>query len=251
MINLKGKVALITGGSRGIGAACVKLFSKAETDVAFTFKAGRESAEELISNINPLNKIIPYQLDLDSESDIIQKISQIETDFGKIDILVNNAGIWKPGSIENMSREDWEETIRINLSGVFSVTKAVIPIMKKNKFGRIINNSSTAGQRGEPGFSHYAAAKGALISFTKSLAVELAEYNITTNAVAPGWVETDMTKEIFMDKDYKESVRRSIPIGRIALPKDIAGPILFLASDLARHINGTVLNINGGSLLCG
>ena len=251
MINLNNKVILITGGSRGIGAACVKLFSKAGANVAFTFKSSKEAADELITKINLPNKIVSYQLDLGSELDINQKVLQIESDFGKIDVLVNNAGIWKSGSVDNLSLQDWEETIKINLTSVFILTKAVIPVMKKNRFGRIINISSTAGQRGEPGFSHYAAAKGAIISFTKSLAVELADYNITTNAIAPGWVDTDMTKEIFSDKDYLDTIRRSIPVGRIAIPEDIAGPVLFLASDLARHINGEIINVNGGSILCG
>jgi 3-oxoacyl-[acyl-carrier protein] reductase len=251
MMNLNDKVVLITGGSRGIGAACVKLFSKAGANVAFTFKSNKNAAEELITKINLPNKIVSYQLDLESELDINQKVTQIISDFGKLDILINNAGMWKYGEADKMSLHDWEETIKINLNSVFLITKAVIPVMKKNRYGRIINVSSTAGQHGEAFHSHYAAAKGALISFTKSLAVELADYNITSNAIAPGWVETDMSKEVFIDRDYKESIRRSIPIGRIAIPEDIAGPILFLASDLARHVNGEVINVNGGSILCG
>jgi len=123
--------------------------------------------------------------------------------------------------------------------------------MKKNKFGRIINISSTAGQRGEAFHSHYAASKGAMISFTKSLAAEIGKYNITVNSVAPGWVETEMCKEVFSDKKYKEKVRLDIPVQRIASGEDIAGPVLFLASELARHVNGEILNVNGGSVLCG
>jgi 3-oxoacyl-[acyl-carrier protein] reductase len=251
LINLSDKVVLITGGSRGIGAACAKLFSKAHANVAFTFKVDKDAAEELISDINLPNKIVQYQLDLESELDINQKITQVISDFGRIDILVNNAGIWKYGEADKMNLRDWEETIKINLTGVFLITRAVIPFMKKNRYGRIINISSTAGQRGEAYHSHYAAAKGAIISFTKSLAVELADYNITTNAIAPGWVETDMSNDVFMDRDYKETIRRTIPVGRIAVPEDIAGPVLFLASDLARYVNGEILNVNGGSLLCG
>lgn len=251
MIDLSDKVVLITGGSRGIGAACVRLFSKAGANVAFTFKSDKDAAEEIITEINLPNKIVQYQLDLESELDINQKVTQIVSDFGKIDILVNNAGIWKYGEADKMNLKEWEETIKINLTGVFLITKAVIPFMKKNRYGRIINISSTAGQRGEAYHSHYAAAKGAVISFTKSLAVELADYNITTNAVAPGWVETDMSKDVFSDRDYKETVRRTIPVGRIAVPEDIAGPVLFLASDLSRYINGEIVNVNGGSILCG
>ena len=150
-----------------------------------------------------------------------------------------------------MSLNEWEETIRINLTGVFLITREIIKLMKKNRFGRIINITSTAGQRGEAYHSHYAASKGALISYTKSLATELSDYNITTNSVAPGWVDTEMCNEVFADKGYKETVRKSIPVGRIATPEDIAGPVLFLATDLARHINGEIINVNGGSVLCG
>jgi 3-oxoacyl-[acyl-carrier protein] reductase len=123
--------------------------------------------------------------------------------------------------------------------------------MKKNKFGRIINITSTAGQRGEPFYSHYAASKGGVISFTKSLAAELGEFGITVNSVAPGWVVTDMTEDVFADKKYKEKIRNEIPVKRIAEAEDIAGPVLFLASDLAKHVNGEILNVNGGSVLCG
>ncbi len=251
MINLKNKVALITGGSRGIGAACVELFAKAGANVAFTFKSNKKAADELISKINLQNNVVSYRMDMESESDINQIVALIESDFGKIDFLVNNAGIWKFGEAEKLNLSDWEETLRINLTGVFLVTKAVIPIMKRNKFGRIINISSTAGQRGEPFHSHYAATKGAVLAYTKSLATELAEFNITTNCVAPGWVDTKMCESVFSDAEYKELVRKGIPVGRIATPEDIAGPVLFLASDLARHMNGAVLSVNGGSVLCG
>jgi len=126
-----------------------------------------------------------------------------------------------------------------------------LPIMKKNNFGRIINISSTAGQRGEANYSHYAASKGGMISFTKSVAAEFGKYNINTNSVAPGWVMTDMTDDVFSDKEYMEKVRKEIPVQRIATAEDIAGPVLFLASEMARHINGEILNVNGGSVLCG
>ena len=171
--------------------------------------------------------------------------------FGKIDVLVNNTGIWKFGEADNMSLKEWNETIQINLTSTFLVTREVIPSMKKNEFGRIINISSTAGQRGEAFYSHYAASKGGIISYTKSLAAELGKYNITTNCVAPGWVDTEMVTSVFSDEEYKEKERRAIPVQRIATAEDIAGPVLFLASDLARHVNGEILNVNGGSILCG
>ena len=251
MINFNSKNVLITGGSRGIGAACVKMFANAGANVAFTFSKNNTAADKLKESLSQKIKVQSYKIDLNSSENIIDMVNKIISDFGRIDILVNNAGIWKRGKVDEMSLEEWEFTIRINLTGTFLFTKAVIPSMKINNFGRIINISSTAGQRGEPFYSHYASSKGGMISFTKSLAAELGEYNITTNCVAPGWVITDMSEDVFSDIVYKEKVRNDIPVKRIASAEDIAGPVLFLASDLARHINGEILNVNGGSLLCG
>lgn len=251
MIDLTDKVTLITGGSRGIGAACIELFADADSRVAFTYRKNEASASELIASLSPKRQIKAYAVDIESEQDIKSTVEKIITDFGKVDILVNNAGVWKYGKVDEMSLAQWEETIRINLTGAFLFVREVVPSMKKNKFGRIINISSTAGQRGEAFYSHYASSKGGMISFTKSLAAELAGSNINVNCVAPGWVETDMTSEVLSDKDYKTKVENEILVGRIALPKDIAGPVLFLASELARHINGEILNVNGGSVLCG
>ncbi len=251
MINLNSKIVLITGGSRGIGEACVTLFCKANASVAFTYNSGKENARRLIENFSDKTKIKAYKVDLNTSAEIETQVQKVIADFGRVDILVNNAGIWKYGKADSMSLDEWEETIRINLNAVFLFTKHVIPDMKKNKFGRIINITSTAGQRGEQFHSHYAASKGGVISFTKSLAAELGEFNITVNSVAPGWVISDMTKEVFADKKYMEEIRKEIPLKRIAVPEDVAGPVLFLASDLARHINGEILNVNGGSILCG
>jgi 3-oxoacyl-[acyl-carrier protein] reductase len=250
MIDLSGKVTLITGGSRGIGAACVKLFTLAGSKVAFTYKSRKDEADKLIASCNDKD-ILSCKVDMESEKEINLCVEQVIKKFGKIDILVHNAGIWNDGTIDKMTLEHWEELLRINLTSNFLFTKAVLPSMKKNNFGRIINISSTAGQRGEAFHSHYAASKGGMISFTKSLAVELAPCNITTNSVAPGWVDTEMNNEVFADTDFKESARKGIPVGRIPSAEDIAGPVLFLASDLARHINGEILNVNGGSVLCG
>lgn len=251
MLKFENKVVLITGGSRGIGAACVEMFAKNRANVAFTYKSNKDAADKLCKRVSSYGNAWSYQVDMESESDINEKVEKITNDFGKIDILVNNAGIWKYGASDTMTLKEWEETIRVNLTGTFLITKAVIPSMKKNMFGRIIHISSTAGQRGEAFHSHYAASKGAIISFTKSLAAELGEFNITTNCVAPGWVITDMSADVFSDEEYKKSVEKGIPVGRIATAEDIAGPVLFLASDLARHINGEILNVNGGSVLCG
>lgn len=249
MIDLSNKVSIITGGSRGIGEACVKLFLKANGKVAFTYKNAKGQADKLEKELG--KNVKSYRVDMESEKEIFDMVRKVTEDFGKIDVLVHNAGIWNDGTLEKMTLEHWNELIRINLTSTFLFCKAATPYMRKNKFGRIILITSTAGQRGEAFHSHYAASKGGMISFTKSLAVELASHNITVNSVAPGWVDTEMNNDVFADKDYKESIRKGIPVGRIATAEDIAGPTLFLASDLARHINGEILNVNGGSVLCG
>jgi len=251
MINFKGRTVLITGGSRGIGEACVRMFAEAGADIAFTYNQSAEKSDVLVNSYAGKIKIKAYPADLDKPGIIEDVINKILKDFQRIDILVNNAGIWEYGEADSMSLEEWERTIRINLTSVYAFTKAVLPVMKKNMYGKIINISSTAGQRGEAYHSHYAASKGGIISFTKSLAAEVAKYNINVNSVAPGWVLTDMCTEVFSDEKYKEKVRSEIPIQRIASAEDIAGPVLFLASELARHINGEILNVNGGSVLCG
>ncbi|MBN2572441.1 MAG: SDR family oxidoreductase [Ignavibacteriales bacterium] len=251
MIDFKDKNVLITGGTRGIGAACVKLFYQANANVAFTFRTQKEIAKKISNECFGKGKNIYRQVDVSSEQEINDAVGHFIKELGTIDILVNNAGIWEYGAADSMTLENWERTIRINLTSMFIFTKAVLPQMVKNNYGKIINVSSTAGQRGEAFHSHYAASKGGMISYTKSLAAEFGKYNININCVAPGWVDTDMCTEVFSDLEYKEKVRKDIPIGRIATAEDIAGPILFLASDLARHINGEILNVNGGSILCG
>lgn len=250
-IDLSGKVVLITGGSRGIGAACVDRFAEAGANIVFTYKKDEEAASQLISKYSFQNEIMSYKVDLSSEEEISQCVKHVSSEFGKIDILVNNAGIWKRGDIETLELEDWSETININLTGSYLFSKYVLPFMKKANGGRIIFVSSTAGQRGEAKHSHYAASKGGIISLTKSLAAELAEYNINVNCVAPGWVYTDMSKEALSGEDNEKRIKEYIPLGRAAYPDEIAGPILFLASSLADHVNGEILNVNGGSELCG
>ena len=252
MIDLNNQVLLITGGSRGIGAATAKLFAKAGADVAITYHGRDGHAGEVINEIKKLGKKSrAYKGDV-SKKEVVKKIVEdVVNDFGKIDVLVNNAGIWTYGEIDKMDEKVWDETMDVNLKGTFLFCRYVVPIMKKQGGGTIINLSSTAGQRGEALHSHYAATKGAVISFTKSLSTELGPYNIRVNSVAPGWVDTEMSAEALDDKNYREEVRRGIPLGRIPTAEDIAGPILFLASDLARHITGEILNVNGGSVLAG
>jgi 3-oxoacyl-[acyl-carrier protein] reductase len=250
-IDFKGKKVLISGGSRGIGAACVNLFCQAGADVAFTYLQAEEESSNLVNKYSREVKIKAYKADLNKPELLAEVIQKISDEFSGIDILVNNAGIWEYGAADEMELEEWEKTLRVNLSSMFIITRSVIPGMKKNNYGRIINVSSTAGQRGEAYHSHYAASKGGMISYTKSLAAELGRFNINVNSVAPGWVLTDMCTGVFADEEYKEKVRKDIPLQRIATAEDIAGPILFLATEFARHINGEILNVNGGSVLCG
>lgn len=251
MLNFKSKVVLITGGSRGIGASCVKYFAINGAAIAFTYNNSKAQAEKLVKRYSKLTKIRSYKVDVSNPDEIKESVNEIMKEFGRVDVLVNNAGIWKEGRIDKMTLAQWEETLRINLTSAFLFSSLVIPSMKRKRFGRIINISSTAGQRGEARYSHYAASKGGMISFTKSLAEELAEYNIMVNSVAPGWVWTDMSIPALSDKKSFESEIKEIPLKRIAQPDDIAGPVLFLASDLARHITGEVINVNGGSVMCG
>lgn len=252
MIHLDGKKVLITGGSRGIGRATAILFAKAGGDVAINFCIHKEAAEKVREKIEKMGReCLVFRADLSRKEEIRQIVEKTIKQWDRIDILVNNAGIWTYGEMGNMDENIWLETMRINLDSVFYTCNHVVPFMKEKKKGVIINVSSTAGVRGEAFHSHYAASKGALISLTKSLAVELGSFNIRVNCVAPGWVDTDMCAEVFSDSNFRQSVQESIPLKRIPPAEDIAGPILFLASDLARHITGEVLNVNGGSVLSG
>lgn len=252
MIKLNGKKALVTGGSRGIGRAAAVMLAAAGADVAIHYQRNETAAQEAKRLVEGKGKIaLLCQAEISNRTEVEKMINQIGEQWGRIDILVNNAGIWTYGEMGNMPEEVWRETMAVNLDGVFYATNAVVPWMKRNGQGWIVNVASTAGVRGEAFHSHYAASKGALLALTKSLAVELAPYNIRVNCVSPGWVDTDMCTEVFADPEFREKVRQTIPLKRIPLPEDIAGPIIFLVSDLAVHITGEILNVNGGSVLCG
>ncbi len=252
MIDISNQIVLITGGSRGIGAAAALLFARAGANVAITYQTNRKAAEVVASQIEELGrKCLPLKGKIEKYSDCKRIVQQTIEKFKRIDVLVNSAGIWELGWIGKMSPENWKRTIDINLTGAFNMCNLVVPIMKREGYGRIINISSTAGQRGEANYSHYAASKGGIIAFTKSIAVELIRDGIRVNCVAPGWVDTDMVSHVFNNSKKKKEVFEAIPRGRIATPEEIAGPILFLASDLSNHIVGEVLNVNGGSVLCG
>lgn len=252
IINLNGKKALVTGGSRGIGQATVRFLAEAGAEVAVHYKSNLKAALGVRQEIEGQGgKCLVVQADMANKKEVDRMVADCLKAWGTIDILINNAGIWTYGEIGQMTEETWRETMAVNLDGVFYATRAVVPAMKQSRRGWIVNVASTAAIRGEAFHSHYAASKGALVAMTKSLAVELAPYNILVNCVAPGWVETEMNTEVFKDPGYKEKIRQSIPLKRIPDPEDIAGPILFLVSDLAKHITGETLNVNGGAVLTG
>jgi 3-oxoacyl-[acyl-carrier protein] reductase len=252
MIRLDGRKVLITGGSRGIGRAAAILFGRAGCDVAINYQRNRAAADGVRKEVEKLGReCLVYKADISVKKDVDEMIAEIARKWGGLDIAVNNAGIWTFLEIGSMDEKVLKETMAVNIEGVFYVCNAVVPLMKRGGRGWIINVGSTAGLRGEAFHSHYAASKGAMIAMTKSLSVELAPYNIRVNGVAPGWVDTDLSAEVFDRPGFREKVKQSIPLRRIAVPEDIAGPILFLASDLAVHITGEILNINGGAVLCG
>lgn len=251
MIDLKDKVALVTGGSRGIGRAIVLLLARAGCEVVINYRRDRASAQRVKLVAEKLGvRAMAAGADVASKAQVQRMVDRAMSALGRIDILVTNAGVWKYEPVDSRSQKRLAEAIDINLLGVFNVINAVVPHMKRRKTGTIITISSTAGQRGEPFHSAYAASKGAVISLTKSLAVELAPHNIRVNCVAPGWVQTDMTRAPLTGKGRRE-ILEQIPMGRAGLPEEIAGPVLFLASDLSSFVTGEILNVNGGAVLCG
>ncbi len=254
MISLAGRAALITGGSRGIGAATVKLFAQAGADVVFSYNRGKEPAAQVAQEARKHGtRIESLKADLSRSADTQKLVQHTIQRLGRIDILVANAGIWNAAEspIEKLTEREWDEMLCVNLKSVYEVAHFAAPQMIAQRSGRIIAISSTAGQRGEAFHSHYAAAKGAILSFVKSLSTELARHNILVNAVAPGWVDTDMSRPVLATKEGAKFATAATPLKRVASADEVAGPILFLASDLATFITGEVLNVNGGSVLCG
>ncbi len=254
MISLAGKAALITGGSRGIGAATVKLFAQAGADVVFNYHRNRAAARQVEQEARKHGtRVEALKAELGRMADAKKLVQYAIDRLGRLDILVANAGIWNAAEapIEKMTEREWDETVRINLKSVYAVTHFAAARMIAQRSGRIIAISSTAGQRGEAFHGDYGATKGAVISFVKGLSSELARHNILVNCVAPGWVHTDMAKPVLETKAGWKFATSSIPLRRVATPEEIAGPILFLASDLATFITGEILNVNGGAVLCG
>lgn len=251
ILNLAGRRALVTGASRGIGAATVRLLAAAGADVMIGYRTRSEDAKLVAEEAARHGvRIALHAADLSDASGAENLVDVTVKALGGIDIFVGNAGIWpqEDVSFSAMDPERWHRTVRENLDSIFFTTAAVARVISGG--GRIVLVSSTAGQRGEAYHADYAATKGAVIAITKSLAVELAPRGVTVNSVAPGWVQTEMVADAIAGQGL-ERIAAGIPLGRIATPDDVAGPIVFLCSPLARHITGEILNVNGGSVLCG
>ncbi len=275
LIDLSGKAALVTGGSRGVGAATAILLAEAGASVAITYRERKAAAEEVLARIyptphapqvggrkeevgegtvRPTDRLsVCLQADVSQPSDCKRMVEETVAALGSLDIFVANAAIWSPEGVAVKDMEDgqWDRMIGVNLNSVFFGCRAALRVMQPG--GRIVIVSSTAGQRGEAYHADYAATKGAIISFVKSLAGEAAKDQITVNAVAPGWIDTEMCEVPFGREKGggRREIEAGIPLGRVATPEEIAGPIVFLCSDLASHVTGEILNVNGGSVLCG
>lgn len=252
MISLAGKAAVVTGGSRGIGAATVKLFARAGADVVFSYRRDRDAATQVGQEARKHGtRIESFKADAGTMADAKKLVEFARDRLGRIDILVANAGVWNNEdiTIEHLTERDWDEMVRVNLKGVYTVIHFTVPHMISQGGGRIVAVSSVAGQRGTPLHSHYSATKGGVISLAKALSAELAGHNILVNCVAPGFVDTDILKPASKDKLKKWLA--AYPLKRVATPEEVAGPILFAVSDLATFITGEVINVNGGSFLCG
>jgi len=256
MFDFQGKVVLISGASRGIGAATAIRFAEAgASGLVIHYHQQREAALIVAAAAEPFGcSTLALGADMSQPEQVANLFRESLNHFGQLDVVVGNAGVWPPEErpISELSDQQWAQTMRVNLDGVYHLCREAVRIFLPRRSGVIVTVSSTAGQRGEAGHADYAASKGAVISLTKSLATELGPAGIRANCVAPGWVDTEMTAAtIQANPDARQRIVESIPLRRIATPDDVAGPILFLASDLARHISGEVLNVNGGSVLCG
>ncbi len=250
MITLHGRTALVTGGSRGIGRAVVAMLARAGADVAVGYHTRGAEAEAVAADARAAGRhAIAVGGDLTDPAAVDAITGAVAEAFGRLDIFVANAGIWPPDEVPlgRLSPDRWRATVAANLDAVFFSTRAALGLMGPG--GRVVLVASTAGQRGEAGHADYAASKGAVIALTKSLAIEYAP-DILVNCVAPGWVDTDMAAPAFRGGE-RERIARTIPLRRIPTAEQIAGPVVFLCSDLASHVTGEVLNVNGGSVLCG
>ncbi len=250
MISLAGKTALVTGGSRGIGRAVALVLARAGADVGITYHSRRAEAEAVTAQIRELGRKAFVAGGDVADREVVERVfRELRASLGRLDLFVANAGVWPAPAVPLKALDPgrWRATLAANLDGVFYSTRAALRLMGAG--GRVVLIGSTAGQRGEAYHADYAATKGAIIALTKSLAIECAP-DITVNCVAPGWVDTEMSATAYADGG-REAIAATIPLRRVASAEDIAGPVLFLCSDLARHVTGEVLNVNGGSVLCG
>jgi 3-oxoacyl-[acyl-carrier protein] reductase len=242
---LKGKNAIVTGSSRGIGRAIALKFADMGANVVLNYRSDVNSVNEVIKEIEAKGvKAVAIQGDVSNFEDSKRIIDEAIEKLGSVDILVNNAGITKDSLIMRMKEEDFDKVIEVNLKGVFNCVKHAVPVMMKQKSGRIINISSVVGLSGNAGQANYAAAKAGIIGLTKSIAKEIASRGVTVNAIAPGFIETDMTG-VLSDKT-KETIKLNIPLKRLGSPEDIANTAAFLASDMASYITGQVISVDGG-----
>lgn len=245
---LEGKVALVTGASRGIGRAVAIHMAENGADVVVNYSGSEGAAQETVEAILALGrKAIKVKANVGNPEEVQAMVDLAQAEFGHIDILVNNAGITRDGLLMRMKDADWDEVMNINLKGVYLVTKAVSKLMMKQRKGRIINMTSVSGVTGNAGQANYSAAKAGVIGFTKTCAKELASRGITVNAIAPGFIHTDMT-DVLPEK-VKESVATMVPLGRMGEPMEIAGVTAFLASDFASYVTGQVLHVDGGMVM--
>lgn len=245
---LEGKIALITGASRGIGKAVAIELAKQGADVIINYNGNHARAEEVVKEVEQLGrKAISIQCNVSDAASVTNMIKTSIDTFGRVDILVNNAGITRDNLIMRMKEEDWDAVINTNLKGVFNTTKAVTRQMMKQRSGRIINIASVVGVMGNPGQANYVAAKAGVIGLTKSTARELSSRNITVNAVAPGFITTDMTDQLA--GDVKEEMLKQIPLSRFGEPEDVAKVVKFLASNDSKYMTGQVLHVDGGMVM--